>query len=279
MKYRMIALDLDGTLTNSEKVITPRTKEALFRAMEAGITVVLASGRPDYGIAPLAEELELAKRGGYVCAFNGAKIIDWRTKDVVFAQTLPEAALPVIYRVAKEQNLPLLAHEGDHLIAEQPEEEYIQKEAWINRMSVKGIDDFATYVDFPIYKFIGACEGEELAKKEPFVKEALEGICAAYRSCSFFLEIVPYGVDKAESLARLAESLGYTMENVIACGDGMNDKSMIDKAGVGVAMANAEEAVKAVADVVTVSNDEDGVAVFLEKLLDGSWQGEKEITL
>ncbi len=86
MKYKMIVLDLDGTLTNNKKEITPRTKEALMKAQVKGVKIVLASGRPTYGIMPLAEELELKKNGGFILAFNGGKIIDCSDCRTIFEQ-------------------------------------------------------------------------------------------------------------------------------------------------------------------------------------------------
>ena len=84
MEYKLIALDLDGTLTNSEKHITPRTKAALMEAQKRGVRLVLASGRPTFGIMPLAKELELARYGGFILAFNGGKIVDCKTGKTVF---------------------------------------------------------------------------------------------------------------------------------------------------------------------------------------------------
>ena len=90
MAYKIIALDLDGTLTNSEKKITPKTKEALFRIQEKGIKVVLASGRPTPGVLPLAEELRLKDYGSYILSYNGARIINCKTNESVCNETLPK---------------------------------------------------------------------------------------------------------------------------------------------------------------------------------------------
>lgn len=267
MDYRMIALDLDGTLTNSEKKITRRTYDALMRAQEAGICVVLASGRPDAGMRALADELHLERCGGYVLSFNGARIINWKTKEIVSEQPVPESSLDRIYQICAEHRLPLLAHENDHLIVQQPDNPYIIEEARINGMPIRKISSYKDYVDFPIYKFIAVGDGAYLAEKEPVVKAYLEPDCAVYRSTPFFLEIVAGGVDKAAGLCRLAGLLGISMEQVIACGDGYNDISMIRRAGLGVAMKNAEAEVLAAADYVTASNDEDGIAALLNDVV------------
>ena len=93
MAYRMIVLDLDGTLTNRDKVITPRTKEALMKLKSQGGTIVLASGRPTYGVMPLAKELGLTEEGGYILSFNGGRIIECKTGETVFAKELPVCLL------------------------------------------------------------------------------------------------------------------------------------------------------------------------------------------
>ena len=104
-----------------------------------------------------------------------------------------------------------------------------------------------------------------LALLERHLAQTLQGQCSVYRSADFFLECVPLGIDKAASLARLLPTLGLTREEIIAVGDGHNDISMIEYAGLGVAMANAADATKAKADYITRSNEEDGVAHVLQK--------------
>jgi len=101
----MIVLDLDGTLTNNKKEITPRTKQALMQAQAAGVHVVLASGRPTYGIVPLAEELKLKDNGGYILAFNGGKIIDCTKNEVLFEQKLDEQLVPILFQEAKKAGM------------------------------------------------------------------------------------------------------------------------------------------------------------------------------
>ena len=83
MAYKLLVLDLDGTLTNSRKEITPHTLDTLIRAQEKGIRIVLASGRPTYGVAPVADALRLADFGGYILSYNGSEIMNWQTKEVL----------------------------------------------------------------------------------------------------------------------------------------------------------------------------------------------------
>ena len=130
MSYKAIVLDLDGTLTNSKKEITPKTHEALMKAQRQGIRIILASGRPTYGIRPIADELEIGSYGGYVMAYNGGCITDWNTKHIVFNQILDESLVPELYRAAKEgeHNFEILTYQGEGIAATNIEDEYVRHE-------------------------------------------------------------------------------------------------------------------------------------------------------
>lgn len=265
--YRMIVLDLDGTLTNSKKQITPHTRETLIRAQQMGVKVVLASGRPTYGIVPIAEQLELAKYGGYILSFNGGEITDWRTREVIYANVLDPQVIPYMYRSAKEHGFAIVSYRDNFVITETPDDEYVQKEAILNVMQTLKVDDFLAAIDFPVPKCLIVGEAERLALLEKEMYERLKETNEVYRSEPYFLEMMPKGIDKARSLEVLLDKLGLSREQVIACGDGFNDLSMIKFAGLGVAMSNAQPIVREHADYVTLSNDEDGVAHVIEKFV------------
>lgn len=267
MKYSTVVLDLDGTLTNSEKRVTERTKQALFHYMEAGGTVVLASGRPTYGVWPVAKELKLDEYGGYILSFNGGNMINCKTREVIYQKKLRDKLPAILARFAKEQGVAILTYEGEQIITETPADIYVQKEAFVNRMPVKQVEDFAAYVDFPVTKCLIVGDGDYMVTVEQRLKELLGAECCIFRSEPYFLEVVPKGIDKAQSLDRLNTYLGKTADETAAFGDGFNDCSMIEYAGLGVAMGNAQEPVKDVADEITKTNDEDGVAVVVERFL------------
>ena len=267
MKYKMIVLDLDGTLTNNKKEITPRTKEALMKAQVKGVKIVLASGRPTYGIMPLAEELELKKNGGFILAFNGGKIIDCLDCRTIFEQKLDETLVPLLYHAAKEAGMQILTYQGEGIAATDKKDKYVQEEARINKMPVEEYDDFLQQLVYPVNKCLIVGDPAPLHQLEIKLKKELEGRMDVYRSADYFLECVPLGIDKARSLDRLITTLGITKEEVIACGDGYNDLSMINFSGLGVAMSNAADDIKAQADYVTLSNEEDGIAHVVDKFI------------
>ena len=265
--YEIIVLDLDGTLTNRDKIITPRTKEALMEAQKIGKKVVLASGRPTPGVLPLAEELCLKEYGGYILSFNGGMIINCATGEVVFSQLLPVEANRKIIELAEEHRVDFLTYEGDHIVTNNKENEYGQKESWITHMPLVEVESTKEYLNFQVPKFLMLDDGDYLALVEPRVKAALGKNFSVYRSEPFFLEILPKGIDKALSLARLLEVIGMTKDVMIACGDGYNDLTMIQFAGLGVAMENAVLPLRKIADYITDSNDDDGVGKVVEKFM------------
>ena len=271
MKYKLLVLDIDGTLTNSKKEITRHTKETLIKAQEAGLKVVLASGRPTYGVAPLANELELQKYEGYILAYNGGEIIDWKTRELMYEKQLDSDLLPYLYRCAKENDFAIVTYENEYVLTEKPDDEYVLKEALLNVMKIKKVDNFLEAVKHPITKCLIVGEPSRLALLEKEMYEKLKDRMGVFRSEPYFLELVPKGIDKAQSLSVLLEEIGMTKNEMIAIGDGFNDLSMIQYAGLGIAMENAQDVVKQAADFITLANEEDGVAYAVEKFyLDNS---------
>lgn len=267
MHYRFLALDLDGTLTNSRKVITEGTKTVLKKYQECGGTVILASGRPAYGILPLAETLELHKYGGYILAFNGGQIINCKNRQVVWQKVMPSEVIADLYKLAADNQVTMVTYENENIITENPDDPYVLKEMAINSMSAKRVDSFVKYVTFPVAKCLMTGDGEYLAGVEKRAKETFRDRLSIFRSEPFFLEIMPEGIDKAESLERLLTRLGAYREQMAACGDGFNDMTMIEYAGLGIAMENGQDCVKKAADFIAPSNDKDGVAWVVENKL------------
>lgn len=261
--YRAIALDLDGTLTNHEKVVTPKTREALLQAAANGAVIILASGRPTYGIEPVAECLELQKRGGYILSYNGGNIVNAKTGEKLFSQFLPDEVIPELYAYAKEHGHALLGYAGNEIITEMPDDQYVKEESRINKMNIRKVDNLFESLEPHPTKLLMTGDPTLMLKAEEELVEKLGDRMDIFRSAPFFLELVPKGIDKAKSLTRLLTKINLTPADLIAFGDGYNDLSMLKLAGMGVAMENAAPEVRAEADYVTLSNEEDGVAAAL----------------
>lgn len=263
--YRILVLDLDGTLTNSEKQISPRNLATLLALQQTGVRLVLASGRPTYGIAPLANQLQLSEYGGFVLSYNGGEIIEWSTGRMMYKNLLPDEVVPTLYRVARRYRLPILTYDGEYILTEQPDDRYVQHEAFLNKMQVRPVTHFLEAAPLPLPKCLIVGDPDRLIKAESHLSLLLQGRISVYRSEPFFLELVPQGIDKARSLAVLLDELGLTPAQMVCMGDGYNDLSMIEFAGLGIAMENAQPPVKKAADYVTLSNDADGVAAAVER--------------
>lgn len=268
MEYQMLVLDLDGTLTNSKKEITAPTKEALIEIQKEGKKVVLASGRPINGVLPLAEELHLGKYGSYILSFNGACITQCSNRQIIYNRTLPPEVLRPAFEIAASfPGLDILTYEGDNILSGIGCNEYTEKESYINKMPIVQADNFIEYLNFPINKLLVTGEPVIIEKAMAVLKKRFHKLLNIYRSEPFFLEIMPQKIDKAYSLQKLLNSIGLTADQMICCGDGFNDLSMIEYAGLGVAMENAQPIVKDTADFITRSNDEDGILYVIEKFM------------
>lgn len=268
MEKKVLVLDIDGTLTNSKKEITDNTRQAIWDAVMRGHKVMLASGRPTPGMYRYERELELARYGGYLLSFNGARIVECRTGEVIYQRTLPLGLLPGLYRYARQHHMGLVTYLGDVVISAFEPDEYIQWEAKINGLPIRVVEHFVQFVDFDIQKCLMTAPGEQAAVYERELQEQYGQMASIYRSEPYFVEVVPRGVTKASSIEKMLPILGVDREHVICCGDGYNDISMIRYAGLGVAMANAQAAVKEAADYVTASNDEDGIVQVIRKFMD-----------
>ena len=267
MNYEVLVLDLDGTLTNSEKKITEPTKEALLDIQQKGKIVVLASGRPTPGILPLAHELELEKYGGYVLSFNGAKIINCSTGEVLYNKTIPSEVIRPAYELAKDYDVDILAYSDDAIISGICPNSYTELEARINSLPICRVENFPAYINFPTNKLLISGEESLTAELEIKLNSHFRKLLNIYRSEPFFLEIMPQNIDKAYTLQKLLSAIGLTADQMICCGDGYNDITMLESAGLGVAMANAQPLVREKADYITKSNDEDGVLFVIDQFL------------
>lgn len=267
MAYELLVLDLDGTLTTSDKTISPKTKEAIMKLQEAGKKVVLASGRPTPGIVPLAKELELEKYGSYILSFNGGCIINCANNEIVYEAHVDHKHVSKLYDVAYKYGVNLSTYNGDIVYTGFEPNEQTRLECRVCHLTATVLDNFVEEIDFPMNKLLVAGDADKLAKMEIELKEYFKDELNIYRSEPYFIEVMPPMIDKAYGLSKMLEILGIKREEMICCGDGFNDLTMIEYAGLGVAMANAQQVVLDVADYVTLSNNDDGIAHVIEKFM------------
>ncbi|MDY0290427.1 MAG: Cof-type HAD-IIB family hydrolase [Sphaerochaeta sp.] len=265
MQYSLLALDLDGTLTNSQKEVTPRSRAAIDAALDLGVCVTLASGRPVLGMEALARSLGLFGRNAYILAYNGAQLISCESGKVVWERTVGLDAIATVFRYAKEKGLASLSYDKVGVITEMPTDPYVYKEAFNNDIPIRGVDTLLLEVATPQPKVMIVGEPSLLIPARKELQLLLGDRADASFSEPYFMEITAKGVQKAASLDVLLSILGKDRSTLMVVGDGLNDVPMLSIAGLAVAMENSSPEVKAHAHVVTASNDEEGVALAIEE--------------
>ncbi|RDW16991.1 phosphoglycolate phosphatase [Oceanobacillus arenosus] len=240
-EIKLIALDMDGTLLNTDQEVSARTEEAITKALAKDIHVVLSTGRGFRACYPYAEQLKLTS---YLITTNGGEI--WTVGKELLDQHLHDTAtIEKLYNLGLEVGVNM----------------------WM--ISTEGVFRNEAPEDFYDYKWLKfGCESTDQDKLDIMIKEIshYEGL-ELTNSLPTNVEVNPPGVSKAMALHFVCDKIGITMDNVMACGDSLNDIKMIQEAGIGVAMGNAQEAIKKVADFVTDSNNDDGVAKAIGKFV------------
>jgi Cof subfamily protein (haloacid dehalogenase superfamily) len=266
MPYQVLALDLDDTLLREDLTISERTRRTLLRAQEAGTTVVLASGRPTGAMVKYARDLELARFGGFLISFNGAVVTDCRTGETLFEQNLSKESLHELHDLSQRHRLFILSYRDNKIVTPR-NNPYTEIEAKLTGMPIHEVADFKAVMDGPATKVILLEEPTYLKATSERIRPVVEGRMNMTISKPFFLEFMDRGIDKRKSLEFLVDRLGLGAPDVMAIGDSYNDLGMLTYAGLGVCMANGREEVRAMADAVTASNEEDGVAEAVDKYL------------
>jgi Cof subfamily protein (haloacid dehalogenase superfamily) len=266
LPYKMIVLDLDDTLLNDEHTLSKRNKEALMAAQELGVKVVLASGRPTFGMVSIAKDLQLDHYGSYILSYNGSKIINATSNEEIFNSTISSEMAHRLYDLSRREGVSILSYKDESIVIEEPNE-YADIEATITGLPLQIVDQFKEHITEPVVKAMMLAHPDVLVNVEQtLIKEVGEEV-SVFRSKPFFLEFTALNVTKGTSLDQLTKQLGISAEEVIAIGDSYNDITMIEFAGLGVAMGNAPDAIKDIANHVTETNNNDGVAKVVEEFI------------
>ena len=267
MKYRLIAMDLDGTLNNDEKKITPRTRDALMAAQAAGIRLALASARPSPGLYKERDALRMQEHRGVLMSYNGGRIVDAATGETLFETSMPiEAAREVLRALEKLPVTPIL-DDGRQFYVTDRTGFKVDYECRNNGMVCDEVENLADFLNFAPVKILMSVDPAQIAEVQKRIAALLPDDLTVVQTAAFYLEVIPRAINKGQGILDICRALQMQPEEVVAFGDAENDIPMLRAAGVGVAMGNADPAVKAAADMVTLSNNEDGIAYALEKLL------------
>lgn len=264
--YKLIALDMDGTLLNENKTISKENFEAIQNAREKGVKIVLATGRPVKGIKKYLKELNLLTGDDYAVAFNGAVVQNTKTDEVIAETLLTMDDVKYLYNLSKKLGVNIHVSTPTSCITPK-HNKYSQYEADMNGIDIEISDLDLLDPNTTIIKIM-FIDHESLLDKviEKLAKEIYDKYTVV-RSAPFFLEFINKRANKGIGVEILAKSLGIKKEEVICMGDAGNDIHMVEYAGLGVAMGNAFPELKEIANYVTKTNEENGVAHVINKFI------------
>ena len=267
---RILALDLDDTVLCSDFSISSRTREAIKQAEGAGVTVVLTSGRIPEAMDRYVRLLELHNRPGYLISNNGALITESHTGNIVYESLLDQETITAICDLAENEDFPLQMY-ADNITYVSHRNDYSDLDEQLTGLRHVVVQNFQALAGERCFKLIIPGDPLLLQKVDRIIRAAFGDRVSLFLSRKYFLQIAPKDTNKGTALAKIAGLLGRSAEETMAIGDSMNDESMIRWAGIGVAMANADERLKNIADIVTEkTNDENGIVEIIDKYIFGT---------
>ena len=274
---KAIVLDLDGTLLNSRKEITPETKQALLRAQKTGIRLALASARSLNGLARFGRQLELERNHGMLICYNGGLITDAQSGDTLYSRAMPKELAAEICRFLKQYDVIPMIDRGKYLYLNDAfagtihynggELDIIRYESRSNKFMICETEDLAEWIDSDVPKILVAAEPELLDEIEEKLAAPFRDRAKAGRTAPYYFEYNARDADKAAAMLQAFEAAGISSDEMMAFGDAQNDESMIRAVGYGIAMGNAVDSLKEIAFDVTDDCDRDGIAKALYKYL------------
>lgn len=264
MSIKLIAMDLDGTLLNSDKLITPRTMRAVHEAARRGVSVTIATGRM-FGSAEFFGRMIRANVPLICC--NGGLVQGMGAEQPVFVRKLPEPVVRRFLLMCHEKGWYVQWYVGNEILAEEYRPEFFYAYRTVKDFTVREVgENFLDYTEDVIQCVVRSLDGsvDEIVKS---IRREFADSIFPQQQTGFSADLTPPGVHKGVGLEALAKHLGVRREEVMACGDSDNDLEMLRWAGIGVVPANARPEAKALADYLADSNDEDGIGKAIEELV------------
>ena len=266
---KLMALDLDDTLLNNKLLISDRTVEAVQKAAAQGIYITICSGRSPSAILPFVRRLDLAgtKQGRYAVASNGSVVVDLHKRQEIYSAKVGGDALREAKKAADKLGLPCQVYSSSMVYAS-VDNEWTRMDSKLTGVPSEIVPGFDEFLKQGFAKMMIPGDPKILVGLQKELADRLQGRAVVLISKPYFLEILPPNCGKGEALEFLCGQLGINMKEVMAFGDSMNDETMIVKSGMSVAMSNGLDAIKDAAAYVTrFSNDQDGLADFVEQFV------------
>ena len=266
---KLIAIDMDGTLLNSKKELLDETKQYFknFHNKNTETLLVLCTGRPETGIRPYLKDLGYLEENHYIISQNGANIYESQTGKRVMDAFLDSKAIQKWIELGKKHGVSVMGGGVDYYYCfDQEPTEWMEFDTKIVSGQLKRISiEESLNTDF--YKLLLMGDEEQLNEFETFIPEVWRDEFYVVRSQKYLVEVLKKGVNKAYGLEQLARELNIELSEIAAIGDAANDIEMLEYAGLAIAMGNASEEVKSISDIVTDTNENNGVIKAIDKLI------------
>lgn len=263
--YKLVAVDLDGTLLSDDGTISEANIKAIELAKKKGVKVVLATGRPISGIKNYIKQLNLME-DDYVVVFNGAVVQESKSSKIIEKKGLKVSDLYEVYELSKKLDVNIHIHTAEECITPMVSK-YSVFEAELNSIPLKEMKFEELSQDTEVIKIMFIDEEEKIDNIINLIDRRFLDKYTVVRSLPYFLEFLNKKANKREGLKALAKKLEISRDEIICIGDNENDLHMIEYAGLGVAMGNAVNVVKRSANYITKSNKEDGVAHVINRFI------------
>lgn len=267
MTYKLMAVDIDGTLLDSNSRLREDTIRSVRRGVSKGLIFTISTGRPVQGIRKLLKELDIQTTS---ITYNGSMIVTEK-EEILYSCTLRSSDAVDIIRLGMDRNLSVVFWANNVLYANEINKTTIAYSEISGVPPIK-FNDYRKLAEEGITKVLWIDTEEAIQRHEKEVGAYLSDQVNFHTSRPMFLEYVDKKASKALAMEKLGDIYGITREEMIAVGDGLNDSSMIEYAGLGVAMANAHPEILRIADYVTLSNDENGVGHVIDLLVQNDMQ-------
>lgn len=263
MNYKLIAADMDGTLLDDNSILTKRTEIALKAAVNSGVLFVASTGRPMCGVEALNELFDVDLP---FIIFNGAAIITGKSRNVLYSSVLAADYVKEVYNLGMSRNVPIVLWVGEKLFVS-GDCEAIRDYQKISYAPINIIRDIDEVKDLGASKLLWIAPPEDITRYQDEMNRHFGGRINCHASRPYMLEFVNAEASKGRALEKIGKVYGIDKSEMIAVGDGYNDLSMLEYAGLGVAMQNAPDDIKSLCQYVTLSNNDNGVAAVIDKFI------------
>lgn len=264
---KLIGVDLDGTLLNSKNEISDYSKEVIYKALEQGHKVAIITGRDYYSSIHIAKELFAGINGGILASSNGANVYDLKSKKTIINHLIKKEVVKDIIGFSRNLGLTYFIYKDNKVLVDKKETYYIDYIHKKNKIDIVVVENLEEHINEGLNKVVISGKPDKIKENFCKIKDRYSNEINPVCSMPQFIDCMPVGINKGICINELGEYYNIDRKDIVSFGDGINDIEMLEASGIAISMGNAVDSVKRIADYISLSNDDDGVAKFIEKYI------------